>query len=85
MHERDALNPAHALFVVTPSPMIEWMRAFVAELKHPSKIQLVLSHELNPEPFYYYQNWGDNTYRGIERCQLRPMKSKCEDKEADLS
>ena len=29
LHERDQLNPEDTMYVVTPSPMMEWMQLFV--------------------------------------------------------
>ena len=54
MLERDNLNPATPMYIVTPSPMLEWMNTFISELKSPEMFRLVVSRELNPEPVYYY-------------------------------
>lgn len=53
MYERDLLHgdkPDNKLYVVTPSPMMEWMKLFVADsLKHPEMVVLVPSKNFNPE------------------------------------
>ena len=62
MLERDLLlsqakvfDGGNKLYVVTPSPMMEWMELFVADsLKHPEMVVLVPSKNLNPEDKYYY-------------------------------
>jgi len=60
MHERDLLHGANPdmsnkLYIVTPSPMLEWMHLFVKDsLIHPDMVVLVPSKNLNPEDKYYY-------------------------------
>jgi len=45
------------IYVVTPTPMMEWMKLFVKDsLKHPENVVLVPSRNLNPEDKYYYQH-----------------------------
>ena len=60
MYERDQLldefDEANKLYVVTPSPMMEWMQTFVNDsLQFPTMVVLVPSKNLNPEDSYYYQ------------------------------
>ena len=84
MHERDQLNPEETMYVVTPTPMMEWMELFVSDsITHKSKICLVPSKNLNPEPNYYYQTYEDNSYRDVKNNELldktdtRPLVSSC--------
>jgi hypothetical protein len=55
MYERDQLHndntdKSNKLYVVTPSPMMEWMKVFVADsLKHSDMVVLVPSKSFNPE------------------------------------
>ena len=61
MKERDLLlteedaGGKNILYVITPSPMMEWMEAFVDDsIKDKSNIVLIPSKQLNPESNYYY-------------------------------
>lgn len=62
MRERDLLiTEEHAggkniLYVVTPSPMMEWMQAYVDDqIRDKSNVKLIPSKYFNPEQCYYYQ------------------------------
>lgn len=74
--ERDRLHgdqpdPTNKLYVVTPSPMMEWMKIFVSDsLKHKDMVVLVPSKNLNPEANYYYQFYEDNSYRDVGASEL---------------
>lgn len=62
MSERDLLHTevdeSNKLYVMTPTPMMEWMREFVQDsLKYPEMVVLVPSKSLNPEEVYYYQDF----------------------------
>jgi len=95
MYERDQLhgeNPdkADKLYVVTPSPMMDWMKLFVSDsLKHPEMVELVPSKNFNPESQYYYQFYEENSYRDVEAGEIldkedtRPLVEVCES--ADVS
>jgi hypothetical protein len=59
MSERDLLHSgideSNKLYVMTPTPMMEWMAAFAQDsLKYPEMVVLVPSKSLNPEEAYYY-------------------------------
>jgi len=59
MVERDRLikeyNKDNKLYIVTPSPMMEWMEQFrLDSLRYPEMVELVLSSDLNPETDLYY-------------------------------
>ena len=61
MHERDQIfessDCSNKLYVVTPSPMMVWMEAFVSEnLRHQDMVVLVPAENLNPEDQYYYES-----------------------------
>ena len=60
MHERDKLitknDPDNKLYIVTPTPMMEWMEIFRQnDLRYPEMVVLVPSNTLNPEKEKYYQ------------------------------
>lgn len=43
------------MYVMLPSPMMEWMQLFVADsLKFPEMVVLLPTAALNPEKVYYY-------------------------------
>jgi hypothetical protein len=74
MTERDKLlkgyDENNKLYIVTPSPMMEWMEQFRQDyLKYPEMVVLVPSLSLNPETEMYYQN------EEIERYTDDPEKS----------
>ena len=75
MKERDLLmndedDGKNKLYVVTPTPMMEWMQAFVDDqIQHKANIVLVPSKELNPEKAYYYQNFGPYSYRDVKKTE----------------
>ena len=55
LSERDSLDPEDKVFVVTPSPMMEWMKLFCKDsLTYKNKVELIDSSTLNPEKNYYY-------------------------------
>lgn len=58
MQERDNLmnkDSSEKFYIVTPTPMLEWMTTFRDQLKNrPDLFVLVPSTTLNPEEFYYY-------------------------------
>ena len=59
MSERDKLfsefDQNNKLYIVTPTPMLEWMDEFRTEqLRFPEMVELVPSNTLNPEPELYY-------------------------------
>jgi ribonuclease BN (tRNA processing enzyme) len=76
MYERDLLhshnkNPNNKLYVVTPTPMMEWMKLFVSDsLDHPEMVVLVPSKNLNPETQYYYQKYEENSYRDVKASEI---------------
>ena len=62
LSERDSVmspedqKSSNKIYVVTPTPMMEWMKLFVRDsLKYPDLVELVPSRSLNPEDRYYYQ------------------------------
>lgn len=89
MYERDQLHgenpePSNKLYVVTPSPMMNWMKLFVSDsLKHPNMVELVPSKSFNPEDQYYYQFYEPNRYRDVEAGEIldkedtRPLVEEC--------
>ena len=77
MRERDLLmTEEHAggkniLYVVTPSPMMEWMQVYVDDsIRDKSNVKLIPSKYFNPEQFYYYQVYESNKYRDVEAGEL---------------
>jgi len=66
LHERDQLiDPVNAkdedqtIYVVTPSPMRDWMQAFIDDqIVNRHLVKLVCPKQLNPEKCYYYQNFN---------------------------
>ena len=65
------------IYVVTPSPMMSWMEAFVGEsLKHPGLVVLVPAENLNPENEYYYESNlpPDEQHTGEERCPSKTLE-----------
>jgi ribonuclease BN (tRNA processing enzyme) len=74
MAERDKLlkeGESNRLFVVTPSPMMPWMQAFVSDtLLHPDQTILVQSKHLNPEQCYYYQLFDPSDYRDVQASEI---------------
>lgn len=54
-------DPKNKIYIVTPTPMLEWMRIFVNDsLNYPDMVELVPSKNLNPESSYYYQYYMAN-------------------------
>jgi hypothetical protein len=58
MYERDKLlekqTVKEPVYIVTPTPMLDWMREYTSNLKFPHLTVLVPSSSLNPEQVYYY-------------------------------
>lgn len=88
MFERDNLlkefNASNKLYVVTPTPMMGWMKMFVKDsLKFPEMVVLVPSKSLNPEDKYYYQLYDSSKYRDVEASEImdkedtRPLVKEC--------
>jgi len=73
LYERDFLvkDDNNAIYVVVPSPMMEWMQAFVDDsIIYPKNVRLVQSKFLNPEQVYYYQEYLSNSYRDVEASEI---------------
>ncbi len=67
MVERDNLlngfDQTNKMYIVTPTPMMEWMNIFKKELNYPEMVVLIPSEDLNPEPIkYYLDNEEDSRY-----------------------
>ena len=61
--------------------MLDWMQLFHADsLKHPDMVELVPSHTLNPEEYYYYQKFE---YHQVRAQYDRPHSDFCEPKDAE--
>ena len=44
------------LYMITPTPMIEWLNLFIKDsLDYPENVVVIASSTLNPETCYYYQ------------------------------
>lgn len=72
------------MYVVTPSPMMQWMEDFVNDsLRFPEMVVLVPSKNLNPEESYYYQDYSNNGYRDVKANEImdkedqRPILKGC--------
>ena len=63
------------MYIVVPTPMMEWMQAYHAELKCKESLVLVSSVLLNPEPLYYYQSQFDfkDDYKGMKAETTLPL------------
>lgn len=64
MYERDKLiteyNADNKLYIVTPGPMMDWMELCRNDnLRFPEMVVLVPSSSLNPEPFFYYNDYEE--------------------------
>ena len=55
LSEREKAGATDSIFVVTPTPMLEWMQLFINDsLENPELVHLVPSNDLNPEQSYFY-------------------------------
>ena len=61
LKERDLLldkmpeERRNKIYVVTPSPILEWINHYLKEsIIHLDLIEIIPTHHLNPEEFYYY-------------------------------
>ena len=62
LSEREKAGATDSIYVITPSPMLEWMQLFVTDsLTNPELVHLIPSHTLNPESSYFYQD--KNSYK----------------------
>ena len=78
MLERDrlltGLDLENKLYVMTPTPMMEWMKLFVSDsLKYPQMVVLVPSSSLNPEKVYYYQEVSEYATRSMPQLLDMPQ------------
>ena len=87
LEERDSamtpkdLEANNKIYVVTPTPMMEWMRLFVRDsLKHPDMVELVPSRSLNPEDVYYYQAgiWNVSEFDKLDHRRHHSVQQKAE-------
>jgi ribonuclease BN (tRNA processing enzyme) len=89
MQERDLVldqlpeSERTPIFVVVPTPMMEWVQTFQAQLKHTSMTVLIPSTLLNPEQVYYYQHFDfENVYKGVVADTSKPLVWKCKKRPA---
>ena len=65
------------MFIVTPSPMMEWMTEFYEDMIfNKDCFVLVASKFLNPEDVYYYQEYESNKYRDVEANEILDKTDK---------
>ena len=57
--------------------MSEWMQYFIEDtIVNKSNVILVVSKHLNPESYYYYQDYTSSKYRDVEASEILDKEDK---------